>query len=120
MARPLTCAGSAPPASAVILAPVQVTLAAVAVRDSIGDPAGQQFLQLRPAVQVPYAAAPGAARDHRGELVHHLAEDSGQLVPAQVGGEQPDAARDVETTPPGDTTPPPAMSVAATPPIGNP
>ena len=84
---------------AVILAPVQVTLAAVALRDSIADPAGQQFLQLRPAVQVPYAAAPGAARDHRGELVHHLAQDWGQLVPAQVGGEQSDAARDVETHP---------------------
>jgi len=62
-------------------------------------PAGQQLAQLRPAVQLPQAAAPGPARDHRGELVHDPAQDRDQLVPAQAGGQQPDPAGDVETDP---------------------
>jgi hypothetical protein len=39
--------------NAVILAPVQVLLAAVAARDGVAGPAGLQLFQLRPAAQVP-------------------------------------------------------------------
>jgi hypothetical protein len=83
--------------NAVVLAPVQVTLAAVAVRHRVGGPAQQQLFQLAPAGQLPHPAAPGAARDRGGELIHHPAEHRGQLAAAEVRGEQADAAGDVET-----------------------
>jgi len=104
---------------AMILAPVQVALAAVAARDGVGGPAGQQLVQLRPAAQFPQAAAPGSARDHGGEPVHDPAQHWRQLGPAKVGGQQPDPQAMSNPTPPGEITPPRAVSVAATPPIGN-
>jgi len=61
--------------SAMVLTPVQATLAAVAVRHGVGGPAQQQLLQLLPA-------------EHRG-----------QLAGAEAGGQQADAAGDVEPDP---------------------
>jgi len=83
---------------AALLAPVRVGLAAVAARDRAGGPADQQLLQLRLAVQFPQAAAPGAARGCGG-LIRALAKDPDEVVPADAGGQQPDAASDVETDP---------------------
>jgi hypothetical protein len=84
---------------AAVLPPVQVPLAAVPACHRIAGPVGQQLFELRPAAQLPQAAAPGAARDHGGEPVHHPAQHRDQLASAEVGGEQPDPAGDVEPDP---------------------
>jgi len=55
---------------AVILAPVEVTLAAVALADGVGGPAEQQLVHLRPAGQPPDTATVGTARDRGREPVH--------------------------------------------------
>ena len=75
------------PRDAMILAPVQVALAAVTARHRVTGPAGQQLVHFRPAVQIPQAAAPGSAGGHGGELVHNPAQDREQFVPAQADGE---------------------------------
>ncbi len=73
---------------AVILAPVEVTLAAVALADGVGGPAEQQLVHLRPAGQPPDTATAGTARDRGREPVHDLAKNRSELVPAELGREQ--------------------------------
>src|SRR5690606_41569337 len=82
-----------------LLAAVQVALRAPALFDDIPGTTGQHAVQLAPRRHRPDRALARASRGHAGQAVHDLVANRGELLAAQVGRKQPDAARDVEAHP---------------------
>ena len=105
---------------AAVFAPVQVTLAAVAVCHGVGGPAQQQLFQLpRPgSCHTPPRPAPRGIAAASWSITLPSTAASSSAARSAASRRTPQEMS--KPTPPGEITPPAAMSVAATPPIGNP
>jgi hypothetical protein len=87
--------------SAPVLTACQVTLAAITLVERVAGATGQHVPHVPGAGQLPDAAGARPSRDSGSQPVHEGAEDGHDLAAAQIGGEEADAAGDVEADPAG-------------------